>query len=104
MSIEFERDKINRSILILQLAVNLMESTDLNDEDASLLAELVEHSVVQSALSKKAKPAIPVLSDTEIWNAVSEELNQPPYPKDIKSSYVLTEEDMNTRCFQPNGD
>jgi hypothetical protein len=66
MSTEADRAKTDRDLLILYLAVNLMESTDLNDEDASLLAELVEHSVVQSALSKKAKAAIPVLSDTEI--------------------------------------
>lgn len=51
-----------------------------------------------------AETTIPVLSDTEIWNLISAELDIPQYPKDIESSYVLTEKEMNTRCFQPNGD
>ena len=105
MSIESDKAEVARAILILQLAVSLLEETDLNDEDASLLAELAEHSVVQMALGRKLKPSQPVLSDTEIWNSVSEDLIQPKYPTDhIKFSYVLTEEDANTRCFQPNGD
>lgn len=52
-----------------------------------------------------AKTTIPVLSDTETWNLISTELlNIPQCPKDIKSSYVLTEEEWGTRCFQSNGD
>lgn len=57
-----------------------------------------------SASNNVVKSMIPVLSDTEIWNLISAELDIPQYPKDIKSSYVLDEEEMNTRCFQPNGD
>jgi hypothetical protein len=58
MSTEADRAKTDRDLLILYLAVNLMESTDLNDEDAALLAELVNHSVVQTALDKKRPRSI----------------------------------------------
>lgn len=77
MITESERVAINRDILILQLAVNLMEATDLNDEDAALLAELVNHSVVQTALEKKIASPVPVLSDTEIWREVVDSLLKP---------------------------
>jgi hypothetical protein len=94
--------------LILQLAVALMEATDLNDEDASLLAELVDHSVVQMALGRKLKTKQPVVSDTEVfYNAFSDEKLKPVKPIDSNlfySNYPRSEADMDTRCFQPNGD
>jgi len=105
MSTVSERDKVNRSILILQLAVNLMESTDLNDEDASLLAELVDHSAVQTALSKKSKTVPPGLTDNDIRTAVLEGSIQPQCPTDhIEFSYVLTKKDADFGCSQPNED
>lgn len=59
MSIETKRAELNRATLILQLAVSLNESPDLNDEDASLLAELTQHSVIQTALGRKLKTTQP---------------------------------------------
>jgi hypothetical protein len=44
---------LKKSMLILELAVNLLQHNDLNDEDTSILASLMEHSVVQASLSKK---------------------------------------------------
>jgi hypothetical protein len=108
MSTESDRAELNRAVLILQLAVSLLEATDLNDEDASLLAELAEHSVVQMALGRKLKTKPPVLSDTEgFYNAISDEKLKPVKPIDpnlFYSNYPRTEADMDTRCFQPNGD
>ena len=53
-----DRVKIERSILLLQLAVNLLGSVDLNDEDQALLNELMGHSVVQAALERKRLQSI----------------------------------------------
>lgn len=100
---------INRDILIQQLTLELMGGSDLNDEDTSLLAELMKHSSVQEcfeadlnkidALPEKVIP----MSDTEIWQALSNELVKParPLPKHRKSVHI---EDSDSRVFQSNGD
>lgn len=102
MSTESERDKF---ILIRQLAVNLMKRPNLNDEDASLLAELVDHSAIQTALGKKSKTVPPSLTDSDIRTAVLVGSIQPQCPVDhIEFSYVLTKKDADFGCSQPNED
>lgn len=105
MSSVSKRDKVNRSILILQLAVNLMKSPNLNDEDASLLAELVNHPAIQTALSKTAKTVPSGLTDNDIRTAVLGGAIQPQCPVDhIEFSYVLTKKDADFGGSQPNED